>query len=260
MFEIGIALRDARAQRGLDLAQCEVRTRIRAKYLRAMEDERFELLPGAAYVRGFLRAYGESLGLDGQVLVDEYTLRFEPRPEPAHELPAVRRPAPPGRIWPKGRSPRSSRRSEAQLLWLAIGGALAVALLVWVGADDGQRTTPIPAAPSVPSVRAPAGPAARQTPAAGAPAGTPARVTLSATGVDGTNGSYLMVRRGGPGGPILFEDTVPAGSTRTFSDGRRLWVRVGWTPGIALKVGGRAAATGIGTLNYLVTREGLKPA
>jgi helix-turn-helix protein len=263
MFEIGTALRDARARRGLDLAQCETRTRIRAKYLRAMEEERFELLPAAAYVKGFLRSYGEALGLDGQVLVDEYTLRFE-RPEPAHELPAVGRPAPPGRIWPKGRAPRSSRRSEAQLLWLAIGGAIAVALLVWVGADDGQRSAPIPAAPSVPTMPATTAQAPQTTATgagpAGAAVGTAARVTLSATGVDGTNGSYLMVRRGGPGGPIVFEDTIPAGSTRTFTDGRRLWVRVGWTPGIRLEVGGRAASTGVGTLNFLVTRAGLKPA
>ena len=266
MFEIGTALRDARTQRGLDLAQCETRTRIRAKYLRAMEEERFELLPAAAYVKGFLRSYGEALGLDGQVLVDEYTLRFEPRPEPtpAHELPAVRQARPPGRIWPKGRSPRSFRRSEAQLLWLAIGGAIAVALLVWVGADDGQRSTPIPAAPSVPTVPATTGQAAPPATAAGAPVGVPTgasqRVTLSATGVEGTNGSYLMVRRGGAGGPILFEDTIPAGATRAFHDGRRLWVRVGWTPGIRLAVNGRAASTPVGTLNFLATRTGLKPA
>jgi hypothetical protein len=261
MFEIGAALRDARAQRGLDLAQCEVRTRIRAKYLRAMEDERFELLPAAAYVKGFLRSYGEALGLDGQVLVDEYTLRFEPRPEPTHDLAVVRRSAPPGRIWPKGRRPASSRRSEAQLLWLAIGGSIAVALLVWVGADNGERSTPIPAAPSVSaSVAAPPAVSAAAL-AAAPPAGAASeRVTLSATGVEGTNGSYLMVRRGGPGGPTIFEDTIPAGTTRAFSDGRRLWVRVGWTPGIALSVDGRPASTPAGTLNFLVTEEGLRPA
>jgi hypothetical protein len=258
MFEIGAALRDARAQRGLDLAQCEVRTRIRAKYLRAMEDERFELLPAAAYVKGFLRSYGEALGLDGQVLVDEYTLRFEPRPEPAHEMTVVRRPAPAGRIWPKGRRPASSRRSEAQLLWLGIGGSIAVALLVWVGADNGERSTPIPAAPIV-SVAAPPTVAGAALPASPAASTASGRVTLSATGVDGTNGSFLMVRRGGPGGPKIFEDTIPAGATRTFSDARRLWVRVGWTPGIALRVGGRPARTAAGTLNFLVTPEGLKP-
>jgi cytoskeletal protein RodZ len=265
MFEIGSALRDARTRQGLDLAQCEARTRIRAKYLRAMEDERFELLPAAAYVKGFLRSYGESLGLDGQILVDEYTLRFEPRPEPApaaHELapmgPALRT----GRIWPKGRGPRSFRRSETQLLWLAIGGAIAVGLLVWIGADDGQRATPIPAPPSAQTapVTTPQAPPATAagTPAPATGAATP--VTLSATGVHGTNGSYLQVRRGGPNGPVIFEDTVPAGSTKTFHGSRRLWVRVGWTPGIRLMVGGRPATTAVGTLNFLVTPKGLKPA
>jgi hypothetical protein len=261
MFEIGAALRDARAQQGLDLAQCEVRTRIRAKYLRAMEDERFELLPAAAYVKGFLRSYGEALGLDGQVLVDEYTLRLEPRPEPAHDLTVVRRSAPSGRIWPKGRRPASSRRSEAQLLWLAIGGSIAVALLVWVGADNGERSTPIPAAPTVSaSVAAPPAVSAAALSAGPSASAASGRVTLSATGVEGTNGSYLMVRRGGPGGPTIFEDTIPAGTTRTFGDGRRLWVRVGWTPGIALSVDGEPESTPAGTLNFLVTPEGLRPA
>jgi len=266
MFEIGTALRDARTQRGLDLAQCEVRTRIRAKYLRAMEDERFELLPAAAYVKGFLRSYGESLGLDGQVLVDEYTLRFEPRPEPvpaAHELAPAGAALRTGRIWPKGRGPRSFRRSEAQLLWLAIGGAIAVGLLVWIGADDGQRATPIPVPLRVQTAPATT-PQAPPVTAAGIPAATAggaARpVTLSATGVDGTNGSYLQVRRGGPNGPVVFENTIPAGSTKTFHDGKRLWIRVGWTPGITLQVGGRRAATAVGTLNFLVTPRGLRPA
>jgi hypothetical protein len=225
-----------------------------------MEDERFELLPAAAYVKGFLRSYGETLGLDGQVLVDEYTLRFEPRPEPAHEMTVVRRPAPAGRIWPKGRKPASSRRSEAQLLWLGIGGSIAVALLVWVGADNGERSTPIPAAPRVATVvAAPPAVTGAALPASPAASAASERVTLSATGVSGTNGSFLMVRRGGPNGPTIFEDTIPGGATRTFSDARRLWVRVGWTPGITLRVAGRPAATAAGTLNFLVTPEGLKP-
>jgi cytoskeleton protein RodZ len=53
-------------RRGLELTQIEADTCIRARYLRALEDERFELLPGTAYVRGFLRTYARYLGLDEQ--------------------------------------------------------------------------------------------------------------------------------------------------------------------------------------------------
>jgi cytoskeleton protein RodZ len=75
---IGESLRDARARRGIELSDVERATKIRIKYLRAMEEERWELLPGAAYARGFLRTYGNSLGLDGEALVEEYRHRHGP--------------------------------------------------------------------------------------------------------------------------------------------------------------------------------------
>ena len=64
------------AARGVDFAQAELATKIRAKYLRALEDERFEQLPSQTYVKGFLRTYADYLGLDGQLYVDEYNSRF----------------------------------------------------------------------------------------------------------------------------------------------------------------------------------------
>ena len=77
MFEIGSSLREARERQGLDLATVERETKIRGKYIRALEDEQFELLPAQTYVKGFLRTYAESLGLDGRLLVEEYKLRHE---------------------------------------------------------------------------------------------------------------------------------------------------------------------------------------
>ena len=76
MFEIGNSLREARLRRGTDFAQAELHTKIRGKYLRALEDEQFELLPAQTYVKGFLRTYAEYLGLDGQLYVDEFNSRF----------------------------------------------------------------------------------------------------------------------------------------------------------------------------------------
>ena len=89
MFEIGNSLREARVRRGIDFAQVEVATKIRGKYLRALEDEQFDVLPAETYVKGFLRTYAEYLGLDGQLYVDEFNSRFvtgderEPRPRPS---------------------------------------------------------------------------------------------------------------------------------------------------------------------------------
>src|SRR5215831_16412063 len=76
MFEIGTSLREARLRKQVDIAQAERGTKIRAKYLRALEDEQFELLPAQTYVKGFLRSYAEYLGLDGQLYVDEYNSRY----------------------------------------------------------------------------------------------------------------------------------------------------------------------------------------
>src|SRR5436190_18511287 len=83
MFEIGNNLRAARIRQKLELSQAEGDTRIRAKYLRALEDERFEVLPGPAYTKGFLRTYADYLGLDGQRFVEEYNARLAPEEEPA---------------------------------------------------------------------------------------------------------------------------------------------------------------------------------
>ncbi len=98
MFDIGSSLREARTRQELDFPELEERTKIRPKYLRALEDEQFEILPAPTYVRGFLRSYAEALGLDGQPFVDEYNSRFAvgdddvPRPRPARA--AATRPRP----------------------------------------------------------------------------------------------------------------------------------------------------------------------
>ncbi len=76
MFEIGNTLREARLRRGLDILDCEAETKIRAKYLRAMEEEQFDLMPSPTYVRGFLRTYADFLDLDGRLVLDEYESRF----------------------------------------------------------------------------------------------------------------------------------------------------------------------------------------
>lgn len=78
MAEIGVTLREARMRAGIDIAEVESRTKIRAKYLRALENEEWSLLPGSTFVKSFLRTYAETLGLDAKLLVEEYKFRHEP--------------------------------------------------------------------------------------------------------------------------------------------------------------------------------------
>ena len=81
MFEIGNTLREARVRRNLTLQQVEEDTKIRVKYVQAMENEDFDVMPGATYVKGFLRTYSTYLGLDPDVILDEYRSRISPASE-----------------------------------------------------------------------------------------------------------------------------------------------------------------------------------
>jgi hypothetical protein len=75
--QIGQALRKARTEQGIELSDVEPVTYIRIKFLRAMEEDRWEELPAPAYARGFLSTYARFLGLDDQALLDEYRRTVE---------------------------------------------------------------------------------------------------------------------------------------------------------------------------------------
>jgi cytoskeletal protein RodZ len=109
MPEIGETLRDARMRARIDVSEIEAKTKIRAKYLRALENEEWGLLPGPTFVKSFLRTYAEALGLDGKALVEEYRLNNE-NPSDALLEPIVSRPERPGR----GRSGGGGRSSGAR--------------------------------------------------------------------------------------------------------------------------------------------------
>jgi hypothetical protein len=74
---IGQKLRRAREDRGAELSDVEVATKIRVKFLSAMEEDRWDELPAPAYARGFLDIYARHLGLDHQELLDEYSRSVE---------------------------------------------------------------------------------------------------------------------------------------------------------------------------------------
>jgi cytoskeleton protein RodZ len=91
MPEIGSTLREARMHARIDVSEIEAQTKIRAKYLRALENEEWSLLPGPTFVKSFLRTYAQALGLDGKALVEEYRLHHE-RPSEATLEPIVSTP------------------------------------------------------------------------------------------------------------------------------------------------------------------------
>jgi cytoskeletal protein RodZ len=145
MFEIGASLREARARRKLGYDQVEAETKIRAKYIRCMEDEQFDVLPSGTYVRGFLRTYADYLGLDGQLYVDEYSSRFG-------DLPAERAAR-------RRERPQQRRNESSNAVLIALAGIVAVGVLLlaaWKLNPSSEPSNPLP--PPVSSTsRAPLG-------------------------------------------------------------------------------------------------------
>ncbi|AZO95486.1 helix-turn-helix domain-containing protein [Halocella sp. SP3-1] len=71
-MSIGAKLKEAREKQGLSLKDLQEKTKIRSKYLAALENEEYELIPGEAYVKAFIKGYADYLNLDGAQLVDKY--------------------------------------------------------------------------------------------------------------------------------------------------------------------------------------------
>jgi cytoskeletal protein RodZ len=145
--DIGATLRDARMRLGVDISEIETATKIRAKYLRALENEEWELLPGPTFVKTFLRTYAEYLGLDARMLVNEFKLRYE-RPSEA-DLPPIAplrgdrrggagRGAPPGG---RGR-PRIPRGALLAVIFIALIVALGVLGSIGRDEDGGESSEP----------------------------------------------------------------------------------------------------------------------
>jgi cytoskeletal protein RodZ len=134
MPEIGATLNEARLRRKLDLMKVEADIKIRARYLRALEEEEFDLLPGPTYVKTFLRTYAEYLGLDAKLLVEEYKQRYE-RPA-AQDLTPFSTNLGSRRERRRARGPLISPGVIAGICFVALIGLLAGIGLLWNDPED----------------------------------------------------------------------------------------------------------------------------
>jgi cytoskeleton protein RodZ len=139
MPDIGSTLREARMHARIDISEIETETKIRAKYLRALENEEWDLLPGPTYVKSFLRTYADALGLDGKLLIEEYKLRHERLSDV--ELQPI---APPGQR-DRRRPPRASF-GRGWLIAVVIAGLVAALYFLGIAGDDngGPSSTSTP--------------------------------------------------------------------------------------------------------------------
>jgi transcriptional regulator with XRE-family HTH domain len=205
MQPIGERLREARMRQGVDLTEVEVATKIRAKYLRAMENDEFSMLPGSTYVKSFLRTYAEYLGLDAQLLVEEFRAQHEPRGE--GEVQSL---APPTRA-----SPTRDRRGPvggppfgpgtlAILAVLLVLGILAVIGLASGGGGGGKKQAANPAG----RAKKHKGGRAKAKRHAATPTAIPRTAKLKVIPADTT---YICVDDGR--GTKLFEGTISSSQT-----------------------------------------------
>ncbi len=134
---IGDTLKEARRRAGMDIKEAEERTKIRARYLRALEAEDWEALPAPAYVRGFLRTYGQILGVDGERLADEYRRNHEA----SEQAPAGAASEP---LLSERRRPPGSRPPSRTPVILAIVAGIIILLVILgsIGDDDGGDESP----------------------------------------------------------------------------------------------------------------------
>jgi hypothetical protein len=249
MFEIGGSLREARLKRNLTPADVQKAIRIRDRYLQALEEERWELLPGDAYVKGFLRTYADYLGLDGNLYVDEYNSRFA-HPDEVQLVPE-----------------RFERRGARMggvgflrpLVIIGVIVAVVAAVAAWQlsgssGGKQGGAGTPPTTTPTTTAAHTPP----KKKPKKQVVVALPTRAVVVAS----RGNSWLWVRSGSAAGPTLYQGTLLQGKTLPVNlKNGPVWIRIGDPPSIDVKLGGKVAQglpTQVG--NVLLTRRGIRPA
>ncbi len=211
MFDIGSSLREARTRQGLAFDEMEQRTKVRAKYLRHLEEERFEQLPGHTYTKGFLRVYADSLGLDGDLYVDEYNSRYVGLDEEATPRLPTRA--------SRGRERRHGG-GESRTVALALGAIVIVTALViaaWrFGGEDTPRVQGVNTGLQQPRVKG--------------------KVTLLVSATKGA--TFMEVRVGAADGVPLFSGTLERGRSQRFTR-KTLYLSVARPTNVVVKVDGK---------------------
>jgi cytoskeleton protein RodZ len=203
---VGETLRDARLGQDIELVEVERVTKIRARFLRAIEDEHWDVLPGRAYARGFLRTYAEFLDLDPDPLVKMLDRALEPAAEEAPPEPVVQH-----GTMPRGLIDRLSPRLVA-----ALGGGALIVLLVVLGltaGNDDDRAVPSP----LPAEEEP------EEPPDPEPEPEPEQASVNLTAV----GTVWVCMVDGRGEALVDGETLTAGEERGPFEARRLLMTFG---------------------------------
>ncbi len=214
---IGATLRSAREQMDVSIEETAWRTRIRPEYLRALEDERFDAI-GHAFARGHLSSYARFLGLDANAIVSDYVEQFEhSEPSPIERLNEQNKDA--------KRPPKPN--------WLIAGIVAAVVLIaasvLGVVRGPGPRIAATDQRNALPTLPATA-------PRATAPAVVAANASPITFVVVTERRAWVHIEADGA---VVFEGTLPAGATRTFTGREVLDVVIGNAGAVRVILNGR---------------------
>lgn len=210
-------LREARMRARIDISEIEAQTKIRAKYLRALENEEWSLLPGPTYVKSFLRTYAQALGLDARLLVEEYRLHHE-GPTDVEMQPIA--PAPQRRSRP---IPGSGPGGGVPRTWITAGVVIVAIILVLaiIGSGGGGGSKKSGSTPTTTAPRGSTGPA---RPRAGAPiAARPARASLQLV----PSGPVYVCLIGGAGRKLINGVILQPGQRQPTFHAKRFTVTLG---------------------------------
>jgi cytoskeletal protein RodZ len=282
-------LREARVRRGLTIKDVEDATKIRGKYLEALEEDDFEVLPGSTCVKGFLRTYATFLKLDADGLVEVYKSGFEPRVE---EPAVIRAEVTNQRRGPTSveRKKKRVRRHQRGYAFAAVLAIIVVALLAWFGTSRGQDPASINAGNISTSTTSTVGTqvgeggssttgttgaedASGTTGTSGlaeATVSSSVQLTTATDSASGGNGQvkmvvavtqgtcWLVVREDGENGAEVYAGTLSAGGQQTFDGAKRYWMNVGKPDSVTVSVGGKSYTLALPAGAFVVTETGVE--
>lgn len=234
MVEIGTLLKQTREKKGLTLRDVEEATKIRYKYLEALEEDNFKILPGTVYTKGFIRNYANFLGLDGNPLLEVYNeTNFDPEEKPK-----------PGPVVQYNQK-RTLRITPRFWRLVLVIGAVATLLLFKVfyqpaqpeklpekaikpKVNIGEQGKKVPQNIPAPTTPVPSSPPDQTPP----PVVTGVNLVLTAT----RGNSWVRVY---VDGAFQFEGTITTGTSKTFQGNSKITVKFGNAPAISVTSNGQ---------------------
>lgn len=261
MAYIGSILRETRIHLGLTLKQVSEITKVRAKYLQALEEDDYEILPGPTFIKAYLRTYASMLRLDPDAVIEEYRNTYERRQvadEDYYDLTLEQmRTRASGRR--RKRSPENTRRGYALAGALAI---IAVVLLAWFGSNRGSGEVRLGSesfgdgtstnVSAVSSTTTTLGPATTDT--------TAAVVTGNdiVLGLKATADCYVVVRVNDQNGEVEFRGVMLSGDAKLITGAKRYWLQIGEPESLQVSINDIVREVTGGSGIYYATETGME--